>query len=151
MTEPQQPDPRDGYPDHWGYHDSGHRSSDEPVAGSRSPERVPAWVSPKTTTPPTPTPSRRVGASKTLGETMSNIPTPAAARRFLFDVKALGGTPPPVLTNLVDLIESVNNTPAVPDPVGALVSAAVAGKAGTRGAEWAGRGCREVRGRSRIL
>jgi hypothetical protein len=34
MTEPQQPDPTD-YPPHWGYHDSGHRSSAEPASPVR--------------------------------------------------------------------------------------------------------------------
>ena len=33
MTKPQ-PDDDSSYPAHWGYHDSGHRSSDDPIAGS---------------------------------------------------------------------------------------------------------------------
>jgi hypothetical protein len=59
------------------------------------------------------------------------VPTIPEARRLVSDVKQLGGTAPPALTQLLDLVESVKSTPAVPDPVGGLVDAAAAGKAGT--------------------
>jgi hypothetical protein len=62
---------------------------------------------------------------------MTTIPTVAEAQRFTFTLKSLGGTPPAVLTQLLDLIETVKNAPAASDPVSGLVDAAVNGRAGT--------------------
>jgi hypothetical protein len=62
---------------------------------------------------------------------MTTIPTIAEARQLVFTVKQLGGAAPAALTNLIDLTESVKNVPVSQDPVGALVDAAVRGKAST--------------------
>src|SRR5258708_6757495 len=61
---------------------------------------------------------------------MSTISLPAA-QRLLFELKSLGGTPPAVLTQLLDLVETVKTVPSVPDPAAGIVDAAVAGKAST--------------------
>src|SRR6185295_17630786 len=62
---------------------------------------------------------------------MTTIPTVAEAQRFTFTLKSLGGTPPAVLTQLLDLVDTVKNAPAASDPLSGIVDAAVAGRVGT--------------------
>jgi hypothetical protein len=60
-----------------------------------------------------------------------SIPSIPEARRLRDDVVALGGSFPAALSNLLDLVDTVRNAPAVPNPVGDLIAAAVDGKANT--------------------